>query len=162
MNSKIKVYPYIIFLPSKQKTVVLQSIFGSKAVIDILKFAISQGFSRKIYQKNIVEKLPYSNKTLIEHLKSLTNFGIFEEHMEKVKVENRTVWKKSYTLSDFGRWIALLLIEEEKLSNEEKCEILKEAFRSYLKWVRLLAEKLDVDIKVFKRIFEEEITGGMF
>ncbi len=152
-----KVYPYVIFLPTKQKNSVLSSIFGSKTAVDILKFAIKQGVSNKIYQKTLIEKLSYSNKTVIEHLKSLTRLGILKEQMEKVEAENRTVWVKSYRLSDFGKWLALLLVEEKTLSDEEKSEILKSAFRNYLRWIKALTEKLHVEKSVLERIFKEEI-----
>jgi len=86
MNQKF--HPYVVLLPSKQKHKILRAIFGSQAAADILKFSISQGISNKIYQKDLVEKLPYSNNTIIEHLKSLTKLGVIEEDMEKIESEN--------------------------------------------------------------------------
>lgn len=157
---KEKNHPYIVFLPAKQKDSVLSAIFGSKAAVDILKFSMSQGVSNKIYQKDLIENLSYSNKTVIKHLKSLTRLGILKEQMEKTKVQNRTVWVKSYQLSDPGEWFVLLLTEEKALSDEEKTKILKNAFRTYIKWIKTLSQKLHLDQSVLETIFTKEMRGG--
>jgi len=153
-------HPYVVFLPSEQKTRILSAIFGSKAAVDILKFSLSQGISKKLYQKELIEKLAYSNKTVIENLKTLTKLGILKEDMEKLRKGNRTIWVKAYQLSDTGRWFALLLAKEKDLSKEEEADILKRIFRTYIKWVRDLSEKLQVDKKALKEIFVEEMAEG--
>jgi len=154
---KEKIYPYIIFLPAKQKDNVLSAIFGSKAAVDVLKFSIDQGISNKIYQKDLMVNLSYSNKTMIKHLKSLTRLGILEEQMEKTQIENRTVWVKFYQLSDLGKWFALLLAEEKDLSEKEKAEILQNVFRLYVEWVKTFSEKLHMNKKMLEKIFMEEM-----
>jgi hypothetical protein len=155
--AKEKIYPYVVFLPSRQKYKTLKAIFGSKAAVDILKFSLSQGISNKIYQKDLVKKLSYSNKTIIENLKSLTNLEVLREDMEKSKKEGRIVWLKAYQLSDLGKWFALLLAEEKDLSEKEKAEILQNLFRIYIKWAKDLSEKLHVDKKTLEKIFTEEM-----
>lgn len=151
------VHPYIVFLPTKQKQKVLQAIFRSTVPIDILNFSINQGISKKIYQKDLIDNLDYSNKTLIEHLKALTYLGILEEFMEKTESAGRTVWVKYYLLSDLGRWFALLLAKEDALSRDEKVDIVRSVFRSYVKWVRELTEKLDIKKEILREIFEKEM-----
>ena len=155
MNQKF--HPYVVFLPSEQKSKILSAIFGSKAAVDILKFSLSQGISNKIYQKDLVKKLAYSNKTIIENLKSLTNLEVLREDMEKIKKEGRIVWVKAYQLSDLGKWFALLLAEEKDLSEKEKVEILQNLFRTYIKWVKDLSEKLHINKKTLEKIFTEEM-----
>jgi predicted transcriptional regulator len=150
-------HPYVVFLPSEQKSKILSAIFGSKAAVDILEFSLNQGISNKIYQKDLVRELAYSNKTIIETLKSLTNFGVLREDMEKIKKEGRIVWIKAYQLSDLGKWFALLLAEERDLSNKEKAEILQNLFRTYIKWVKNISEKLHVSKKTLEKIFAEEM-----
>jgi len=153
---EMKLYPYVIFLPKEKKQNVLRAIFGSAVPIDILRFSIRQGISKKIYQKDLIEKLGYSNKTVIEHLKELTRLGILKENMEKIESCGRTLWLKNYVLSDLGRWFALLLVEEEKLSREEKIEILCNAFRLYTRWISVLSKKLNMNREVLQKIFTEE------
>jgi len=153
----MRLYPYVIFLPKERKQKVLRAIFGSKVPIDILKFSINQGVSEKIYQKDLIKKLRYSNKTIIEHLKSMTALGILEENMEKIESDDRAVWLKYYILSDLGRWLALLLVEEESLSREEKIEIVCNALRSYIRWIKKLSESLNMKKETLREIFNEEI-----
>jgi len=154
---KGRLYPYVIFLPSDSKQMVLRAVFGSMVPVDILKLALRQGVSERIYQKDLIVNLGYSNKTIIEHLKTMTELGILDEHMEKVESAGRTVWLKSYTLSDLGKWFALLLVKEESLKKEEKAEIVRNAFRSYTKWIKELFEKLGMSREDLSNIFEEEM-----
>jgi hypothetical protein len=150
-------HPYVVFLPSEEKSKILGAIFGSKAAVDILRFSLSQGISNKIYQKDLVEKLTYSNKTIIGNLKSLTKLGVLKEDMEKSEKTGRIVWVKAYQLSDVGRWFALLLAEERELSQKEIAEILQSLFRTYIKWVKDLSEKLNVDKDMLQKVFMEEM-----
>lgn len=151
------IYPYVIFLPKSSKYDVLRAVFGSTVPVNILRFALRKGVSEKIYQKDLIENLGYSNKTLIEHLKALVDLGILYEHMEKREVHGRSVWLKAYTLTDVGRWFALLLIEEEDLPKENKVEIACNVFRSYVRWIKKLAEDLGIDKEYFFKILEEEM-----
>lgn len=125
--------------------------------VDLLRFALRQGTSEKIYQKDLIGGLRYSNKTVIKHLKTLTELGIINEHMEKVESANRSVWLKFYNLTDLGKWFALLIVEEQRLSREEKIEVVRNAFRSYTKWIKELSEKLKMNKEDLLKIFEEEI-----
>jgi len=152
-------HPYVVFLPAEEKNHILSAIFGSKASIDILRFFLKTGISNKVYQKDLVKKLAYSNKTIIENLKVLTKLGILTEDMEKTQHKGRVVWVKSYKLSDAGKWFALLLAEEKELTDREKAEILQNIFRSYIKWVKNLSEKLHMEKATFKRIFSEEMES---
>ena len=152
-----KLYPYVIFLPTKKKKNILRAIFRSKVPIDILEYFINKGISQKIYQKNLIDTFSYSNKTVIERLKDLTNLGILKEGMEKTESDGRTVWVKHYILTDLGKWFALLLANEDALSRREKVEIIQSALRSYVKWLKELAEKLDVKKEILEKIFREEM-----
>ena len=154
---KERLYPYVIFLPNERKQKVLEAIFGSEVPVNILRFALTQGVSKNVYQKDLIANLGYSNKTIIDHLKTLTDHGIFNEHMEKAESGGRIVWLKLYTLTDLGRWFALLLVEEETLSKEEKVSIVCNAFQSYTKWIRELSRKLGMRKEDLLRIFEEEM-----
>lgn len=150
-------HPYVVFLPGEDKTKILGAIFGSKAAVDILRFSLTQGISRKIYQKELMTRLVYSNKTVIENLKLLTQLGVLSEDMEKVEKHGRTFWVKAYRLSDIGKWFALLLAEEKDLSQNEKIDILKKIFEKYIEWVKKLSEDLNMPREVLKEIFEEEM-----
>jgi predicted transcriptional regulator len=145
-------------LPKERKQKVLRAIFGSQAPIDIFSFSLKQGISKKIYQKDLIRKLDYSNKTILEHLKTFSESGILDEQMEKMKSGTRTVWVKSFNLTDLGKWFALLLVEEKNLTKKEKAEIVRNAFQSYIIWIRELYEKLGMDKKDLAKIFKEKTT----
>lgn len=150
-------HPYVVFLPTEHKDRILSAIFGSKAAVDILRFSVAEGVSNRIFQKDLVRKLAYSNKTIIENLKSLTKLGVLREDMEKIEKEGRTLWVKAYQLSDVGKWFALLIAEEKDLSDKEKAVILQNIFRRYVKWVRDLSESLSVNRETLRKIFMEEM-----
>ncbi|NLE04845.1 MAG: MarR family transcriptional regulator, partial [Crenarchaeota archaeon] len=116
MNAHLQ--PYVVFLPSEDKNKVLSAIFGSKAAVDVLHFALKQGVAKNIYQKDLVKNLNYSNKTIIENLKTLTKLGVIDEDMEKNEKEGRIIWVKSYQLTDLGKWSAFLLAGEDEISEK--------------------------------------------
>lgn len=155
----VKLHPYVVFLPDEQKDKILSSIFGSKAGVAVLRFSLKQGISKNLYQKELVNRLNYSNKTIIENLKTLTKLGVLSEYMEKKEKEGRTVWVKTYQLTNLGKWFALLLAEEKEITEKEKAEILQSLFRTYVKLVKELAEELSIDKKNLEKIFKEEMIG---
>ncbi len=150
-------HPYVVFLPTEEKNKILSAIFGSKAAVDLLNFALEQGVAKNIYQKDLVQKLNYSNKTIIENLKALVKLGVLDESMEKNEKEGRIVWIKTYQLTDLGKWFALLMADEEQLSDQDKAEIMQNLFRIYVKMVKGLTEELHVDKQLFEDIFKEEM-----
>jgi DNA-binding HxlR family transcriptional regulator len=153
----VKLHPYVVFLPSEEKDKILSAIFGSKAAVDLLRFSLKQGISKNIYQRDLFKKLNYSNKTIIENLKSLTKLGVLNEDMEKNEREGRIIWVKAYQLTDAGKWFALLLAEEKELSEKEKAEILQSLFRTYVKMVKGLSEELGINKRMLAEIFKEEM-----
>lgn len=146
-----------MFLPTEEKNKILSAIFGSKAAVDILKFSLKQGISKNLYQQDLCRKLNYSNKTIIQNLKSLTNLGALNEDMEKNEREGRIIWVKAYQLTDAGKWFALLLAEEKELSEQEKAEILQNLFRTYVKMVKNLSEELNINKQALSEIFKQEM-----
>lgn len=154
-----KLRPYVVFLPLEKKDKILSAIFGSKAGVDTLRFALNQGIGKNIYQKELVQKLNYSNKTIIENLKSLTALGVLNESMEKNDKAGRIIWIKTYQLTTLGRWFALLLAEETELTQDEKTEILQSLFRTYVKQVKHLAEEIGINEKKLEETFREEMKN---
>jgi hypothetical protein len=155
-----KLRPYVVFLPLEKKDKILSAIFGSKAGVDILRFSLKQGIAKNIYQKDLVQKLNYSNKTIIENLKSMTTLGVLNESMEKNEKDGRIIWIKAYQLTHLGRWFALLLAEEAELTGDEKTEILQSLFRTYVKQVKRLAEELGINKKMLEETFKEEMKSS--
>jgi hypothetical protein len=156
-----KLHPYVVFLPSEKKDKILSAIFGSKAGVDLLRFALKRGIQKNLYQKDLVAKLNYSNKTIIENLKTLTTLGVLTECMEKNEREDRITWVKAYQLTDLGKWFALLLAEETELDEKEKKEILQSLFRTYVKQVKKLAEEIGMNNRTLEEILRQEMKNNM-
>jgi DNA-binding HxlR family transcriptional regulator len=152
-----KLNPYVVFLPAEKKDKILSAIFGSKAGVDLLRFSLRQGIAKNLYQKDLVSKLDYSNKTIIENLKTLTQLGVLHESMEKNERDGRIIWIKAYQLTDLGRWFALLLAQEAELTGTERQDILKSLFRTYVKQVKNLAEEIGINKKTLEDTFKEEM-----
>jgi hypothetical protein len=150
MNNQLS--PYLIFLPTNTKQRVLQALFGSRIPIDVLVFSNNQGLSNKIYQKDLIKTLEYSNKTIIEHLKNMTDLGILTDGREKMRSGKRTVWVKYFYLTDLGRWFALLILKEKSLSVHEKIGIIRKAFRLYVTWIKEFSEEIGVEQKAIHEI----------
>jgi hypothetical protein len=155
-----KLHPYVVFLPIEKKDKILSAIFGSKGGVDILRFSLKQGIAKSLYQKDLVAKLNYSNKTVIENLKALTSLGVLNESMEKNDKDGRITWIKTYQLTNLGKWFALLLAEEKELSEPEKAEILQSLFRTYVKQTKRLAEEIGIDKKKLEETFKEEMKSA--
>jgi DNA-binding HxlR family transcriptional regulator len=156
-----KLHPYVVFLPkTEKKDKILSAIFGSKAGVDILRFSLKQGVAKNIYQKDLVKTLNYSNKTIIENLKTLTKLGVLNESMEKNDKEGRIIWIKAYQLTNLGKWFALLIAEEKELPDTEKAEILQSLFRTYVKQVKRLAEEIGINKKMLEETFREEMKSN--
>jgi hypothetical protein len=154
----VALHPYVLFLPTGQKTKILKAIFGSKAAVSMLQFALNQGVSKRIYQKDLLKKLEYSNKTIVKTMQLLTRLGILAEDMEKTRKDGHTTWVKAYELSDAGKWFALLLARKKDLSDQEKAELLQSVFRGYIKWVRNLSRELHVSKETLRDVFAEEMV----
>ncbi len=160
MEDKIinpELWPYVLFLPAQHKNKALAAVFGSQTTVDILKFALNQGITEKIYQQQLITVLPYSNKTIIRSLQSLTEISVLDEAMEKKSIEQRTFWVKTYCLTQIGQWFALLLADENDLTDQEKTDIFQNVYRLYLKWVNNVAHSLNIPSQTLQQIFDEEM-----
>jgi len=145
------VFPYILFLPKDREKLVsmLNGVFGSEAKIEILKMIPACGDTR-IYQKKLIEDLPYSNKTVIKNLRELCDFNILRENMEKQRGE-KDVWVKYYLLNEKMTWLVLLFKKPSELNNMES--IIKQLTRLYYKSI--------VQLGKLYGITEEELKEEM-
>jgi len=125
-----KVWSYILPLPveSVEQLKVLLSVFSSEITIEILRNVRIEG---KTYQKELLEELPYSSKTVIGKLKQLVSAGVLREGLEQRKTKGKTVWVKWYTPTFIGRWIITLLTPPEEIDPEKFSALSKELFRLY-------------------------------
>ena len=136
-------YPYVVPLPlgREERLIFLQAAFGSKTRLDILSMMMDRGLEQRVYEGELIEQLPYSNKTVIKHLGIMVKSGILAEGMERVKREDRFVWVKWFQLTEVGGWIALLLSTPEDLPEKRVRETFDESFEMISSSRVMIAEK---------------------
>ncbi|KYK35800.1 MAG: hypothetical protein AYK19_10005 [Theionarchaea archaeon DG-70-1] len=150
------VLPYIIFLPSDRDAQLrmLSAVFGSEVNLDILTAFCGKP---KVYQKELIETLPYSNKTVINHLKQLVSLTVLKEGMEKQEGENKNVWLKYFEVEPSRRWLIFLIYDPESISAKMMQEIIVEVAYIYFKKIGELARQYNMDIDKLREIFEDGI-----
>jgi hypothetical protein len=57
-----KLHPYVIFLPTEKKEKILSAISAPKQGVDILRYALKQGTTKSLYQKDSSSKLTTPTK----------------------------------------------------------------------------------------------------
>jgi len=154
-----KFWPYILPLPKKtaQQYRVLLSAFGSKLSLEILKRASPE---KKVYQRDLIATLPYSNKTVINYLNKLVSTGILESGMQRIKAKNRTIWAKWYSPTPLGRWLALLLLPTDEFGLDESKRTLSEIFDIYSENVSELCLKLGLSpVVLASKVYQAYVTS---
>jgi len=153
MNEELHVWPYVLPFPLdvKQRRLIW-NILQSKVGTDILKSLRLDG---KTYQKELIIKLSHSNKSIIEYLKRMVSVGILRQGMEKVAINEKTVWKKWYTPTDVGKWLILFLKPPEEIPLEIAKETIEELFKVYSSNIVEVSEKYGVLIDYFHEVLEE-------
>ncbi len=137
--------PCIVFLPEdrEKRITLLQKIFGSKIKLEILgRFCVESGVGKKVYQQDLIESMPYSNKTIIVHIGELVSLGVLAEGMEK-----RKNWRKYLEVEKNMEWLVLLLHDPKRINDEKLKDSIKEFASLYLKHLRSLIEKYGLDEK---------------
>ena len=104
----------------------------------------------RIYQRELISGLGFSNKTIIEALKRLVSAGILEQGMEKRSEKGKTIWTKWYEPTFQGKWLTLLLKPPANVSHEVAREVIVELFKMYMENV----VKLSADYEIEPTIFE--------
>ncbi len=147
--------PYVIFLPSDRdaQLKMLSAVFGSQVNLDILTAFCGR---ERVYQKTLIESLPYSNKTVINHLKELVSLNVLKEGMEKQEGE-KNVWLKYFEVEPSRRWLIFLVYDPETISAGIMQEIIVEVAYYYFKKIGELARKYEIEIDTIREIFEDGI-----
>jgi hypothetical protein len=75
MASKENLWPYVMFLPEdlEHKQMFIKKVLASKAASGVLASFDKNG---RALQRDLVQTLPYSNKSILSYLKALKEFGL--------------------------------------------------------------------------------------
>ena len=148
--------PYILPLPKdrEDQRKFYRWVFGSDTALDILREVSLEG---KIYQRDLIASLDYSNKTIIETLKRLVSLNVLQEGMERTPSKDRTVWVKWYRPTDVGKWIVLLFLPPKEVKSEVVEEALRQLFELYIRNAVELCETYDLDEGILRIVFDEAL-----
>lgn len=151
-------WPYILPLPRSRvdQRRFLLTVFGSDTAMDILR---SVSLDRKVYQRDLIKGLGYSNKTIIEKLKTLVALGVLEEGMDKSINGKKVVWLKRYTPTSLGKWIVFLLMPPERVDAGLMEKILVELFGLYVRNAVELCKSYGLNPNMLKTVFDGEIQS---
>lgn len=154
----MEIWPYIIPLPSDRgdQRKFLITVFGSDTAIDILKNVSLNG---KVYQRDLIKNLKYSNKTIIKHLKTLVSFNVLNEGMEKVIEDGKTLWLKWYTSTNIGKWLVLLFVPTERMDDKLVEKIVEELFELYVKNAVQLCKDYNLNPQLLTKVFEKSMAS---
>lgn len=146
--------PYILPLPRNRddQRKFYRWVFGSDTALDILRAASLEG---KIFQRDLITSLEYSNKTIIETLKKLVSLNVLQEGMEKTLSKGKSVWLKWYAPTSIGKWIVLLFLPPKEVNPKLVKETLKKLFELYIRNALQLCETYNLDTKILRTVFEE-------
>ncbi|MEM3406725.1 MAG: PfkB family carbohydrate kinase [Nitrososphaerota archaeon] len=143
----MSLWPYIFSLPpSYERVEVMKTLFKSEAALKILK---SMKRDEKNYQNEIIKKLNFSNKTIINQLKKMVKMGILEEHEEKIVKEGVAYWVKWYKLTDVGKWLHYFLINEKEIDKKEFGKILNELTYFYSLGLKYFCKNFRIPLEKF-------------
>ena len=154
MEDEKRVWPYVLPFPVdvKQRRLIWR-ILQSKVGTGILsKLKVEE----PTYQKELMGKLPYSNKSIIEYLKLMASAGILEQGMKRVKAERKTVWIKFYKPTRLGKWLILFLKSPEEVSKETVKETIEELFQIYSTNIVEVCQRYGLDIEYFHQVLNEK------
>ena len=148
-----EIWPYLIFLPAEPENLkkFLTKVLGSHISIHILE-KINEG---TVCQKDIIQQLNYSNKTIISHLKNLVELNVIKEDFQTERGRRIICYKPT----SIGRWI--LLMFQRKFSTSDLGEVLEELFSIYLDNAVELCLKSGLDFSRLENIFSKAMSEGL-
>lgn len=149
-----KLSPYLILLPDDpdaQKDV-LSTIFGSKIAQEII-LNIDSGV---IFQRDLIKKLKYSNKTILVYLKKLAELNILKEDFTIVE-GHRLLY---YKLKKMGEWFSSLIVYK-KYEPEEFKQKIGTLFTVYLEHAIGLLLQYGFTQEKLRDIFEYTLSSHL-
>ncbi|MHA1385278.1 MAG: hypothetical protein ACTSR3_16120 [Candidatus Helarchaeota archaeon] len=152
--SEKKLSPYLILLPDdpNAQDEILTTIFGSKIARSII---VNIGSGIK-FQKDLIEELKFSNKTIINYLKKLVKLNILEEDSTIVEGYRRLFYK----LTPMGEWFSSLVEYREYKPEEFKVK-LEQLFQIYLKHAIGLLIEYGFEQDKIRDIFEFTLSSHL-
>ena len=152
--NEARVWPYILPFPlDPSKREFIWNILQSRVGLKILREVV---IDEKTYQHNLIEKLPYSNKSVIKYLKKMVQATVLEQGMESKVEGRRTVWLKWYKPTSLGKWLILFLKPPKAVSQDLTKAVIEELFHLYSFSIVEAAHRYGLDIESFHHNLDKE------
>jgi len=153
------VWPYVLPFPlDSDKRGLIWSILQSKVGLKILE---NVDIGKPIYQQDLIEKLPYSNKSIIKYLKKMVKAAILEQGLEARSEKGRTVWIKWYKPTTLGKWLSLFLKSPSNVSRDLTKTIVEELFCLYSSSIVEVCRKFGMNIESFHRNLDKQYLSEL-
>lgn len=153
-TSDERVWPYILPFPlDSEKRGLIWSILQSRVGLKILE---NVSVDKRTYQHDLIEKLPYSNKSIIKYLKQMVKAVVLEQGMEVSMEKGRTVWIKWYKPTSLGKWLILFLKSPSEVSPDLTKTVIEELFRLYSSSIVEACQRYGMDIDSFHRGLDKQ------
>jgi hypothetical protein len=151
------VWHYILPFPlDNQKRKLIWSVLQSKIGKSLLMAMKVDG---QTYQRDLINRTSYSNKSIIEYLKRMVSAGMLKQGMEQDSKGKRKVRIKWYVPTKLGRWFILFLKPAEEIPSELVRKTVEQIFQVYASSIVELSEDFKIDIKVFHKILTKEYNN---
>jgi len=110
----------------------------------------------RTYQQELIQKMEYSNKSIIEYLKRMVSAGILESGMERVATEKRRTWVKWYAPTKLGGWFILFLKQPGEIPPNLTRKTIEELFQVYSSSIVEVCERYALTIDTFHHLLDEQ------
>jgi len=149
-----QIWHYILPFPLEtEKRRLIWSILQSKVGKSLLMNMDVEG---RTYQKDMINRMSYSNKSIIEYLKRMFSAGMLEQGMEQVLTGKRKVRVKWYVPTNLGRWFILFLKPADDIPPELVRKTIEEIFHVYASSIVEVCRNFGIDINIFRNILKRE------
>lgn len=153
-TSSERVWPYVLPFPlDSEKRGAIWNILQSRVGLKILgKMSVDE----RTYQHDLMEQLPYSNKSIIKYLKKMVRAEVLEQGMEVSTEKGRAVWVKWYKPTSLGKWLILFLKPPSEVSLDLTKTVIGELFRLYSASIVEVCQRYGMDIDSFHQGLDKE------
>ena len=149
-----QIWHYVLPFPLEtEKRRLIWSILQSKVGKSLLMNMDVEG---RTYQKDMINRMSYSNKSIIEYLKRMFSAGMLEQGMEQVLTGKRKVRVKWYVPTNLGRWFILFLKPADDIPPELVRKTIEEIFHVYASSIVEVCRNFGIDINIFRNILKRE------
>jgi sugar/nucleoside kinase (ribokinase family) len=153
-TSSERIWPYVLPFPlDAEKRKLMWSILQSRVGLGILRMMSAEGLT---HQHDLIEKMPYSNKSIIKYLKKMVRAEVLEEGMAVSREKGRTVWLKWYKPTSLGKWLVLFLKPPSEVSLDSTKAIIEDLFRLYSSSIVEGCQRHNLNIDAFHRALDKQ------